>query len=500
MSYLRSKLRVDSDRRFYCQTDSYDVPGRLREMRSKHCYGLPRSVSFFQENVREARDKRFYKIMDEDEAFSKHMSTSWGSCALFGLRALTFLREVFLRVPQFVRVSSMNSKSDNDVELGMGRFSSKESLLARAAETISQTNLLTPQNHDEESIVITKSTSDNNLCDGVFRKFKMNIGSEESVQCVEVSLMYEKSFFDNLLAEKNDLKSIVLSEKCACVVWVWSEHTRIVVITESSNPNAWSLQQWYKKVLADMTLMDSRLIGHPYYWHPMVRRRLGRVVKRFKKLYRRIEELEAIKKGLPLSTVTLFDNSLRKGNRRRESQSFIEEIEEDSQCNDEFLMRDFVPDWTHSKSDRVLAKSKDDCGAIPFGDCYNKESDYHMNILDSDDSDGSSGFSEGENTPDYPDCFKNKIQRKSRTKDKYFCQDDIASHSKSPLGRNYQHCEHTSNGDDVFTNRRMSTEAFEVHESENPKPRHKNKRRIRRKGDHCIVPMENASDSQEVLV
>jgi len=72
-----------------------------------------------------------------------------------------------------------------------------------------------------------------NLIDqnGVVRKFKHKLGNQESVNILEVSLLYDKSVFDTLLQENHDVKSIVLSEKCACVLWVWSEQTRIVVIT-----------------------------------------------------------------------------------------------------------------------------------------------------------------------------------------------------------------------------------------------------------------------------
>jgi hypothetical protein len=113
-----------------------------------------------------------------------------------------------------------------------------------------------------------------------------------SMDVMEVSLPYKKTVFENFLAERKDLKSMVLNEKCASLIWIWSEKTRIIVITESSTPESWSLKQWYRKILSDMALTDSILIGHPYYWHPVVRRRLNRVIRHFKKLYETLEKRE----------------------------------------------------------------------------------------------------------------------------------------------------------------------------------------------------------------
>jgi len=42
---------------------------------------------------------------------------------------------------------------------------------------------------------------------------------------------------------------------------------------------------WFRKLLSDMALADSVMIGHPYYWQPSIRRRLTRVMRYLKRLY-----------------------------------------------------------------------------------------------------------------------------------------------------------------------------------------------------------------------
>ncbi|ODM97235.1 hypothetical protein Ocin01_09438 [Orchesella cincta] len=88
--------------------------------------------------------------------------------------------------------------------------------------------------------------------------------------------------------ESTDLQSFVISRDCGSFLWAEDGKASAIFMSGCSEVFIGNIMDWFLKVLSDMALADSVMIGHPYYWQPTVRRRLQRVMKYLKRLYRNL--------------------------------------------------------------------------------------------------------------------------------------------------------------------------------------------------------------------
>lgn len=127
---------------------------------------------------------------------------------------------------------------------------------------------------------------------GEVNRYIVKTSGNDYLDVTEIGLESKEDLVDRFLSARQEFKSMIFNKHCASLVWIFNEKTKIILLTgkqvylfncrrfisaghnriycmpisftESTKPDSWSPQQYYRYALSHMALLDSIMIGHPY--------------------------------------------------------------------------------------------------------------------------------------------------------------------------------------------------------------------------------------------